>query len=199
MKDYHTLTNAEKLEKMANVNFWRVHIHHAEEYARALMDGNQVVIDDYESFGGGPRQIIENKEHYEQGLAVYGITEKRFDEHGWLIRYAFTDCETFAFEVKKHVMGRNYITIGRSPNGKWTYGMNLAASQSGSCSGLSVYGPPFASRNGCLKDALKHFVQWHEKENDRKAASALKEAKDMLDTLTGRKPVQMSLFGCMNQ
>jgi hypothetical protein len=96
--------------------------------------------------------------------------------------------------VKAHVIGSNSITIGRSPNGKWTYGMDLAASKSGSCSGLSVYGPPFTSRNGCLKDALKYFIQWHEKENDRKTAPALREAKDMLDTLMGRKPVQMSLF-----
>ena len=193
MKDYHTLTNAEKLEEMANVNFWRVHIHHAEEYARALMDDNQAVINDYESFGDTPRQIIENKIHYEQGLVVYGVTEKRFDEHGWLARYAFTDRETFAFEVKG-VLCSNSITIGKSPNGKWTYGMDLAASKSGSCSGLSVYGPPFTSSKACLKDALENFILWHEKENDKKTASALKEAKNMLDELTGKKPVQLSLF-----
>jgi hypothetical protein len=163
------------------------------------MDDNQTVIDDYESFGDTPRQIIENKAHYERGLAVYGVTEKRFDEHGWLARYAFTDCETVAFEVEGHATGRNSITIGRGPNGKWTYGMDLAASKSGSCSGLSVYGSPFASRNGCLKNALEYFIQWHEKENDRKTAPVLRDAKDILDTLTGRKPVQMSLFGYMNQ
>jgi hypothetical protein len=168
----------------------------AEEYMVALHDGNQAVIDDYESFGDTPRQIIENKAHYGQALSVYGFTGKAFNEHGWLSRYAFPDCETFAFKVKAHVIGSNSITIGRSPNGKWTYGIDLAASKSGSCSGLSVYGPPFASRNACLKDALEHFVQWHEKENenDRKATPVLKEAKDMLDTLTGRKGVQLSLF-----
>jgi hypothetical protein len=194
MKDYHTLTNAEKLEEMANVNFWRVHIHHAEEYARALMDGNQAVIEDYESFGDTPRQIIENRAHYGQALSVYGFTGKTFNEHGWLARYAFTDCETFAFEVKAHVIGSNSITIGRSPNGKWTYGLDLAASKSGSCSGLSVFGDPFNSRRECLKSALERLIAWHEKENDSRTVPIVRQARDMLDEITGRKPVQMSLF-----
>jgi hypothetical protein len=71
----------------------------------------------------------------------------------------------------------------------------LAAANSGSCSGLSVFGDPHSSRRECLKDALERLIAWHVKENDSRTAPVIREAKNMLDELTGRKPVQMSLFG----
>jgi hypothetical protein len=42
------------------------------------------------------------------------------------------------------------------------------------------------------------MIAWHQKENDQRTFPVLKEAKNMLDELTGRKPVQLSLFGCMS-
>jgi hypothetical protein len=98
------------------------------------------------------------------------------------------------FEVKAHVIGSNSITTGRSPNGKWTYGLDLAASKSGSCCGLSIFGDPYTSRRECLKNALERLIAWHEMENDQRTAPVLKEAKNMLDELTGRRSVQLSLF-----
>jgi hypothetical protein len=86
-------------------------------------------------------------------------------------------------------------TQGRSSNGKRTYGLELAASKSGSCCGLSVFGAPFNSRRECLINALKGLVAWHGKENDNRTAHIVREAKNMLDELTGRKPKQLSLFG----
>jgi hypothetical protein len=41
---------------------------------------------------------------------------------------------------------------------------------------------------------LERLIAWHEKENDNKTAPIAREAKNMLDELTGRKPVQLSLF-----
>jgi hypothetical protein len=106
----------------------------------------------------------------------------------------FLERDELFFTVNEHFHGVNSIRLGRGPNGNWTHGMWLTASKSGHASGLSVYGPPFASRNACLINALEYFVKWHEKENDRKTAPALRQAKDMLDEITGRKPKQLSLF-----
>jgi hypothetical protein len=38
------------------------------------------------------------------------------------------------------------------------------------------------------------MIAWHQKENDKKTACIANEAKKMLDELTGRTPVQLSLF-----
>jgi hypothetical protein len=194
MNDFKTLSNAEKLAEIGKCNFWRGEIGLLEEYMLALADDNSEVIAEYESFGDRPRQIIENKARYIQAASVYGFTEKHFNGHGWIDGFTFTDCETIVFEVKAHVIGRNSITTGRSPNGKWTYGLDLAASKAGSGSGLSVFGDPYNSRQECLINALERLVAWHEKENDQRTTPVLKEAKNMLDELTGRKPVQLSLF-----
>jgi hypothetical protein len=97
--------------------------------------------------------------------------------------------------VNAHDIGSNSITTGRSPNGKWTYGLDLAASKSGSCCGLSIFGDPYNSRRECLINALERLVAWHEKENDTRTTHIVREAKNMLDELTGRKPKQLSLFG----
>jgi hypothetical protein len=199
VKDFRALTNADKLGEMANVNFWRKDSHYLEEYIRALIDGNQTAIDEYESFGDEPRRIIENKAKYEQGFSMYGFTEKRFNDSGWLREADFLDCEEIDFAVNGRFKGTNSILLGRGPNGKWTHAITLSAPKSGCSSGLSVYGPIFASRNDCLKNALECFIQWHKKVDDRKTASALKEAQNMLDTMTGRKAVQMSLLDCIKQ
>jgi hypothetical protein len=194
MNDFKTLSNAEKLAEIGKCNFWRGEIGLLEEYMLALADDNRAVIDEYESFGGWPSQIIGNKAQYIQAASVYGFTEKHFNEHGWIGGFAFTDCETVVFEVKAHVIGSNSITTGSSPNWKWTYGMELAASKAGSSAGISIFGDPYNSRRECLINALERLIAWHEKENDQRTTPVLKEAKNMLDELTGRKPVQLLLL-----
>jgi hypothetical protein len=193
MKDFRTLPPAEKLEEMASVKFWwRKDYPYAEEYMLALINGNQPVIADYECFGDRLRLIIENKAKYAQGFTSFGFTGKQFGESGWLVEADFLDCEEIVFGEIGHFT--NSILLGRGPNGKWTHAVNLWSSKAGCTSGLSVYGPPFASRGGCLKHALEYFILWHEEHDDKKTAPALRKAKVMLDAMTGRKPVQMSLF-----
>ena len=41
---------------------------------------------------------------------------------------------------------------------------------------------------------VEEMIAWHTKENDTKTAPVIKEAKDMLDEIMGRKPKQLSLF-----
>jgi hypothetical protein len=144
--------------------------------------------------GDKPRNIFINRERYDRGFKKYGFAEKKLDENGWLVSPEFLDCETIAFPVKANVVGWNSITTGRGPNNKWTYGMNTAASTSGSGCRLSVFGRPHATRNLSLKAALEAFIAWHKQVNDPKTAPVVRQASDMLDELSGRKPVQMSLF-----
>ena len=195
MNYFKILSNAEKLSEIGKCNFSRGELVLVEEYMLALADDNRAVIEEYESFGDWPHQIFGNKARYIQAASVYGFAEKHFNEYGWIEGFTFTDCETVVFEVKAHVIGRNSITTGRSPNGKWAYGLDLATSQSGSCYGLSIFGKPHSSRRECLCHALEEMITWHQKENDQRTFPVLKEAKNMLDELTGRKAVQMSLFG----
>jgi hypothetical protein len=192
--NYKSLPTAEKLAEIADCNFCGEEIRLAEEYSLALSNDNRTIIEDYENFGASPRQIIMNKVSYVRAVSVFGFMEKRFNEHGWLEHGNFMDCEEFAFNTKRLLMGRNSVSIGRSPNNKWAYGVNLAVSDTGYCSDLSVFNKPYTSRGECLKAGLERFTEWHQKANDHKAASIFREAKDILDVLTGRKAVQLSLF-----
>ena len=176
--------------------YGRAEILLAQEYINALHSNDKAIIEEYETFGDSPRRIIQNKMAYEQALSVYGFTGKKFDEHGWLADRAFADCESFhfGFGIKGCTMGANSITIGRSPNNKWTYGLHLAAPKSGSAYGLSVFSDPHDSRRECLRSALTAMIEWHTKEDDRRTAPVTKEARDMLDEIMGRKPKQLSLW-----
>jgi len=106
------------------------------------------------------------------------------------------DCETFNFGcgIKGTLAGSNKLTIGRGPNGKWTYGLSVAVPLSGYASGLSVFNDPYDSRRESLRRGLEEMIAWHIKENDAKTAPVIKEAKNMLDEIMGRKPKQLSLF-----
>lgn len=192
--NYKELPNAEKLAEIADCNFFDDEIALAEEYAFAVADGNMPVIEDYESYGDSPRQLIMNKKRYARAVSVFGFTEKRFNEHGWLADGVFMDCEEIFFNSKDRVLENNRITLGRSPNHRWTYGIYLTDSIAGQCFGLSVFNPPYNSREACLIAALEYFTGWHQRQNNKKTAPILKQVKDMLDVLTGRKPVQLSLF-----
>jgi hypothetical protein len=194
MKNFKELSNAEKIAEITSCNFWRRELPLAEQYLLALTNDDKEAIAEFETFGDSLCHIIRNRAEYERGLAVFGFTAININEHGWLQRPVFMDCEEIDFPLKAHVIGRNSIIIGRSRNNKWTYGLYLAASKSGCASGLSIYGDPYNARTVCLKAALEDFIAWHIKENDKKTEPVIKKAKDMLDVLTGRKPVQLSLF-----
>jgi len=59
---------------------------------------------------------------------------------------------------------------------------------------LSVFSEPYDSRRECLRYGLEKVIEWHTKANDKKTVSIIKEAKDMLDEIMGRKPKQLTLF-----
>jgi hypothetical protein len=194
MYDYKSLSNAEKISKIAEIFFQSHEYKFVEEYRQALTTSDSKVIADFESFGNYPRQIIYNKMQYTRAAAIFGFTEKHFDGHGRLGSFTFADCETVDFDVEGHTVGCNSITTGRSPNGKWTYGMSLGASKAGESMGISVQGEPFGSRRECLKSALGRFIARHEKVNDRKTAKIIDAARTMLQEITCTAPKQVSFF-----
>jgi hypothetical protein len=134
-KSYKEYSKEQKLDEIAKCNFRGAECLIAEEYSRALEADNQSVIEKFESFGSTPYHIVRNYIHFERASSIYGFTNVAFDDYGWLVRAKFSDCETFNFGcgVKSSVVGSNSITIGRGPNGKWTYGISLAVSLSGQC------------------------------------------------------------------
>lgn len=169
----------------------------AEQYIDALKTNNHAAIEEFESAGDTPRHIIENKAHFARAYSVFGFTDTILNEYGWAEHEAFLDCETFTFGcgIKATLMGNNSITIGMGPNGKWTYGLTLAVSETGRCWGLSIFCKPHASRRECLRHGLEAVITWHTKANDKKTAPVIREAKEMLDDIMGRKQKQLSLFG----
>jgi hypothetical protein len=193
--NYKELCNDDKIAAIFECNFWRSELAAIEQYIVALQTNNRTVIEDFETFGDWPQQIAQNMHLFSRAYTVYGFTRIAFSEHGWLEREEFMNVESFNFGggIKGNI-GRNSITVGHSPNNKWTHGMYLAAPKSGSAYGLSVFNNPYASRSECLRVALTAMIEWHKKEDDRRTVPIIKEAQDMLDEIMGRKPKQLSLF-----
>lgn len=193
--NYKELCNEDKIAAVMECNFWRGELAVAERYIEALKTDNRAAIEEFESLGGYPRQMLENKAHFARAFSAFGFTGAIVNEYGWAAQETFLDCETFAFGCAiKGNMGSNNVTIGRGPNGKWTYGLHLSAPKSGRYSGLSVFDVPYDSRRECLRHGLEEVIAWHTRENDKRTMPVIREAKDMLDEVTGRKQKQLSLF-----
>jgi hypothetical protein len=194
---YKDMSNEDKIAAIMDWNCWHGEGQVVEQYLEALRTNNRPLIAELESFGASPRHIAMNRVHYDRAVFAFGFTGKVFNEHGWLKRETFAECETLHFcpQAKIRWLGQNYIEIGRGPNGKYAYALNLAAMNTGCCSPLSVFCKPYASRHLCLSAALEEMIGWHSAgAEEKKTAPVLTEIKDMLDILTGRKSVQMSLF-----
>jgi len=194
--NYRELSNGDKIADIAECKFWNSELAVIEQYITALKTNDSAAIAKFEAFGNHPRQIAQNWQQFTRASAVYGFTSATFNQYGWLEREEFTDCETshFGCGIKGTMAGSNSLTIGRGPNGKWTFGVSLAASRSGYGCGLSVFSKPYNSRRESLRHGLEKVIAWHTNENDTKTAPVIKDAKDMLDEITGRKPIQLSLF-----
>lgn len=194
--EYKELSAYEKLKQIQEVNFCRAERYEVAVYLNALRKNDRIIIEEYESFGDTPRQIIMNKRDYDRHLQ-FGFTKKEFNEYGWLEKPDFQECEHFEFPHKDGWAVSNYITIGKGENGKWSYGMSYSYSTGGAGYGLGVWGNIFESRKDSLKAALNEMMTGLAKssgENDKYAKIVLKQAKNLFDEITGRKPLQLSLF-----
>lgn len=194
--EYRELSAYEKLKQIQQVNFCRVERHNVAVYLNALRRNDKEIIEEYESFGDTPRQLLMNKREYERHL-LFGFAKKEFNQYGWLERPDFLEREEIQFPHRDGWAVSNHITLGKGLNGKWTYGMSYSHSTGGSGYGLNVWGKLFDNRKDCLKAALTEMLTGLEKDSsktDRYAINVLKQAKDLFDEITGRKPVQLELL-----
>jgi hypothetical protein len=193
--EYKELSAYEKLKEIQEVNFCRAECHNVAVYLNALRWNNREIIEEYESFGETPRQLLMNRREYERHL-LFGFTKKEFNEYGWLEKPDFFEWEKIEFPHRDGWAASNYITLGKGLNGKWTYGMSYSYSTGGVCYGLGVWGKIFDNRKDCLKAALSEIMKGLDKgsnKTDKYAINVLKQAKSLLDEITGRKAVQLSL------
>lgn len=193
--EYKELSIYEKLERIQEVNYCRAERHEAAVYLNALRRNYRAVIEEYESFGDSPRQLIMNKRDYDKHL-LFGFTKKEFNQYGWLECPCFLEREEIKFPHRDGWAVSNYITVGKGLNGKWSYGVSYSHSTGGSGYGLGVWGKIFDNRKDCLKSALNDMLTGLEKDSsktDRYALNVLKQAKALFDEITGRKPVQLEL------
>ena len=193
--EYKELSVYEKLEKIQDINFCRAERHNVVVYLNALRRNDRAIIDEYESFGDTPRQLLMNKQEYERHL-LFGFTKKEFNEYGWLEKPVFLEREEIQFPHRDGWAVSNHITLGKGLNRKWTYGMSYSYSTGGSGYGLGVWGKIFDNRKDCLTAALNEMMKGLEKDSsktDRYAINVLKQVKALFDEITGRKPVQLEL------
>ncbi len=181
---------------MQEVNFCRAERHNAAVYLNALRRNDRAIIEEYESFGDSPRQLLMNKREYERHL-LFGFTKKEFNEYGWLERPNFLEREEIKFPHRDGWAVGNYITLGKGQNGKWTYGMSYSYSTGGAGYGLGIWGKIFDNRKDCLTSALNEMMTGLNKDSsktDKYTLSVLKQAKNLFDEITGRKAIQLSFF-----
>lgn len=86
--NYKELCNEDKIAAVIEANFWRGELGIVERYIEALQTNNCAVIEEFESFGGYPRQMAENKTHFARAFSAFGFTGITFNEHGWPEREA---------------------------------------------------------------------------------------------------------------
>ena len=193
--EYKELSAYEKLKQIQKLRLCRSERHNAAIYLNALRRNDIAIIEDYESFGDTAHKLLMNKQEHEKNL-FFGFTKKEFNEHGWLVRPEFLEKEEIQFPHRTGWAICNYITLGRSINGMWTYGMSYSYSTGGAGFGLSVWGDVFSNRKDCLIAALKKLMAELGKRScntDKYALVVLKQAKNLYDEITGRKVIQLTL------
>ena len=203
--EYRDLQLNEKIEQTCQYRPYREERQYMATYLKALRQENQQLINEYESFGDCPRQIIMNRREYDRGM-LFGFAEKQFSSYGWLQNSTFTEREEIKFIHKQGWVATNHLTIGRGNNGKWSFGVSYSTGSWGFGSGLSVWGKIFDTRKECLKAALTEILDGHREaaeklKNDtcgnfniQYSKEVVRQVKSMLDELTGRKAVQLELF-----
>lgn len=203
--EYRDLQLNEKIERVRQYRPYREERPYKATYLVALLQDNQQLINEYESFGDCPRQIIMNHREYDRGM-LFGFTEKQFSSYGWLQNSNFTEREEIKFIHKQGWAATNHLTIGQGKNGKWSFGVSYSSGGWGHGSGLSVWGKIFNTRKECLKAALTEMLDGHREASEKLkndtcgnfnaqySKEVVQQVKSLLDELTGRKAVQLELF-----
>ena len=164
--DYRNLSTSEKIEQVRQYHPYREERPYMAAYLIALRRNDRQMIDEYESFGDDPRQIIMNRRAYDR-QQIFGFTGKAMNEYGWLATPEFQNVERIEFIDRKGWAAHNYITIGQGTNGKWSYGASYSTGGSGGGYGLGIWGKIFNNRKECLTAALRELLNRHTEQAER--------------------------------
>lgn len=163
-----------------------------QEYLNLMRTGNIEGLERFRSFGESTRHIIENIQCYRTSLE-WGFTGCELSDYGWFIEEDFLDQEEISLKVNGDNACYNSITLGRSPNGTWTYGRDMTTPTSGSFSGISIFGQKFASKAVAKDHALKWFKEkFEELITKNKHASYSSKVLSKINSLLA--PEQLLLF-----
>jgi hypothetical protein len=143
------------------------------EAVKLALNDNSPLKDLYLSFGSTVRHRIMNLNHYYHNLN-YGFTHKDLNEYNWLIRGDF-EIEKIEFETT-HTNHNPYIEIGKSPNGKYSFGWSYSTGGNGSGSPLHTFREPINSRKEMFDYAIAHAQKWFTEGLNRNDSTNFNEA-----------------------
>lgn len=127
-----------------------------EDYKKCLGEANADRIALYAQLGPTIRHRIMNMNHYLHNLN-YGFTHKDLESSNWLKRGVF-EIERVEFEISSK--NSPHIELGKSPNGKWSFGWSYSTGGSGSGCAVNVFRKPLNNRSECFDIAIAHAEQY---------------------------------------
>lgn len=208
MKDYKSLSKYGKLANIQQSGGFnsKDERHELALYLNALRIGNKEYADHIESFGENPNKMLTNKRCFERGL-LFGFSEFVINENGWVDQIELLDKETIEFYAKGQTISANSIDVARGLNNKWTYGTQYCTGASGGSGSASIWGEVMDNKEMAIVKGLEKLINQHNNQRERLhkkdscgnynesySLNIVKQVKNYLDKLTGKKPVQMDLF-----
>ena len=144
--------------------------------------------------GDSPQRIIRNVCTYERGL-LFGYTDKRFDEHGW-IRGMLPIVERIELGML------NTIFIGQAVNGMYAIAINWCTGHAGGGRHPSVWDEPIAVYKDAIKKGItelekKYAYAWeHTSDSSNYNKQKICHLRDKLKEIRLQylEPKQLSLF-----
>lgn len=165
------------------------------DYIKAIEGNDSKTLALFDLFGPSIRHRIMNMHSYMCNL-TYGFTYTTLSKYNWLER---PNWETEKLDLATKLYKWNDLTIGKSPNGKYTYGWSFNYGMAGSSSPLSTFSTPFTSREQVVDAALNYAKKEYQKgltqstEDGNYNHDMIKQTLKVIDSLF-INTVQLSMF-----
>jgi hypothetical protein len=130
------------------------------DYLKCFAENNSDRLEEYSQLGPTIRHRVMNMNTYNHNL-LFGFIHKELNSYNWLDSGKF-EIEPIAFKSAKSTHD-NRVEIGRSPNGKYSYGWHFNFGNAGSYSGASIYRQPINSRSEAFDIAINHAKEQYSK------------------------------------
>lgn len=192
---YVDLNKYEKLEIIKEINISFCERNTYAKYLRALWLNDLPTIQHFESFGNTPFKIVMNYRTHERNQ-LFGISEIRYNEYGWLETGILIDKQEIVIyeKSKDSCVNRNYITIAKGLNDKWTFGYYYNSNTSGGTSGACVWGEILETKEEAIERGCIKIINFHNRENWKLSSKVIYLANEKIQEVKGNRPVQLELF-----